>query len=84
MNTPKRKRDHLEIRNSREPSTESRRKQRRKHRKKVDTSEEYFNARRILEEREEEGITEYLVDWEDNQRTGQAYDPTWVSLRDTI
>ncbi|KYK58743.1 hypothetical protein DCS_05760 [Drechmeria coniospora] len=37
----------------------------------------WFSIRGILDERPVEGGVEYLVDWDDNPNTGDAYDPTW-------
>ncbi|RFU81732.1 chromo domain [Trichoderma arundinaceum] len=39
--------------------------------------EGWYTIRRILDERTIKGRVEYLVDWDDNIVTGQAYDPTW-------
>ncbi|KAL7913816.1 hypothetical protein GGI35DRAFT_438672 [Trichoderma velutinum] len=41
--------------------------------------EGWYTIRRILDERTVKGRVEYLVDWDDNIVTGQAYDPTWSS-----
>ncbi|KAK4071510.1 uncharacterized protein Triagg1_6171 [Trichoderma aggressivum f. europaeum] len=42
--------------------------------------EGWYTIRRILDERTVKGRVEYLVDWDDNTVTGQAYDPTWDFL----
>lgn len=35
--------------------------------------EQYFQVRTILDESK----LKYLIDWEDDERTGARYDPTW-------
>ncbi|KAL7925455.1 hypothetical protein ACQKWADRAFT_284081 [Trichoderma austrokoningii] len=37
----------------------------------------WYTIRRILDEKTVRGRVQYLVDWDDNPVTGQAYDPTW-------
>ncbi|KAL7959701.1 hypothetical protein V8C34DRAFT_106473 [Trichoderma compactum] len=41
--------------------------------------EGWYTIRRILDERTVKGRVEFLVDWDDNTVTGQAYEPTWSS-----
>ncbi|KAF5133309.1 hypothetical protein E5D57_003932 [Metarhizium anisopliae] len=50
-----------------------------KSRRTVDTSDDndWYTIRNILDERLVKGRVEYLVDWDDNQKTGEAYSPTW-------
>ncbi|KID84282.1 Chromo domain-like protein [Metarhizium guizhouense ARSEF 977] len=50
-----------------------------KSRRTVDTSDDndWYTIRSILDERLVKGRVEYLVDWDDNQKTGEAYSPTW-------
>ncbi|KND93749.1 hypothetical protein TOPH_01666 [Tolypocladium ophioglossoides CBS 100239] len=49
-----------------------------KSRKQVAPEDErWYNIRGILDEREAKGCVEYLVDWDDNIDTGEAYSPTW-------
>ena len=40
--------------------------------------EGYWKVRGILDEKFERGELRYLVDWEDNRKTGESYKPTWV------
>ncbi|KAG6041905.1 hypothetical protein E4U41_000393, partial [Claviceps citrina] len=40
--------------------------------------EGWFTIRAILDERRVKGRTEYLVDWDDDATTGEAFDPTWT------
>jgi hypothetical protein len=47
-------------------------------RKKNSTSAEYFSVKEILDEREEQGRIEFLIDWEDDAESGESYTPTWV------
>lgn len=42
------------------------------------TEEVWFNIRQILDEKRIGSRIQYLVDWEDNPITGEAYDPTWA------
>ncbi|KAG5981490.1 hypothetical protein E4U55_002887 [Claviceps digitariae] len=39
--------------------------------------ESWFTIRAILDERRVKGRIEYLVDWDDDETTGEAYAPTW-------
>ncbi|PNY26077.1 Uncharacterized protein TCAP_03986 [Tolypocladium capitatum] len=39
--------------------------------------ERWYGIKGILDEREANGCVEYLVDWDDNIDTGEAYSPTW-------
>ena len=39
--------------------------------------DEYYKVRTVLDERIVRKKVEYLIDWEDNERTGQKYTPTW-------
>ncbi|PFH58873.1 hypothetical protein XA68_13097 [Ophiocordyceps unilateralis] len=58
-------------------------KQRQKQARKQKTpGEEWFTIRGILQERRIKGRVEYLVDWDDNIITGEAYNPTWTLSRD--
>ncbi|POR39584.1 Uncharacterized protein TPAR_00222, partial [Tolypocladium paradoxum] len=38
----------------------------------------WYTIKDILDEREAKGGLEYLVDWDDNIATGEAYPPSWV------
>lgn len=50
-----------------------------KSRRLVDTLDEgWYTIRRVLQERLRNGRIEYLVDWDDNTETGEAYPPSWV------
>lgn len=50
-------------------------------RKRVASPDEgWFTIRSILDERVVRGRIEYLVDWDDNETTGEAYSPTWVGF----
>ncbi|KAH7152294.1 putative HDA1 complex subunit, partial [Dactylonectria estremocensis] len=40
-------------------------------------TEQWFTIRQILDERTVKGRVEYLVDWDDNTITGEAYPPSW-------
>lgn len=47
-------------------------------RKRVASPDEgWFTIRSILDERLVRGRVEYLVDWDDDKTTGEAYSPTW-------
>ncbi|KAG8413639.1 hypothetical protein J3458_012708 [Metarhizium acridum] len=50
-----------------------------KSRRTVDTSDDndWYTIRSILDERLLKDRVEYLVDWDDNKKTGEAYSPTW-------
>jgi hypothetical protein len=37
----------------------------------------YYQVRTVLQERIVRKKVEYLIDWEDNERTGEKYTPTW-------
>ncbi|KAG6009967.1 hypothetical protein E4U21_000738 [Claviceps maximensis] len=37
----------------------------------------WFTIRAIIDERRVKGRTEYLVDWDDDETTGESYAPTW-------
>lgn len=39
--------------------------------------DEYYQVRTVLKERTIRKKVEYLIDWEDNERTGEKYTPTW-------
>jgi hypothetical protein len=39
--------------------------------------DEYYQVRTVLKERVVRKKVEYLIDWEDNERTGEKYIPTW-------
>lgn len=39
--------------------------------------EAYYQVRTVLKERIVRKKVEYLIDWEDNERTGETYTPTW-------
>ena len=39
--------------------------------------EKYYQVRTVLDQRTFRKKTEYLIDWEDNERTGEKYTPTW-------
>lgn len=39
--------------------------------------DQYYNLRTVLDERRIGRVTKYLIDWEDNPRTGEKYTPTW-------
>lgn len=39
--------------------------------------DEYYKVRTVLKERTIRKKVEYLIDWEDNERTGEKYIPTW-------
>ncbi|KEY69880.1 hypothetical protein S7711_06436, partial [Stachybotrys chartarum IBT 7711] len=39
--------------------------------------EVWYHIKGILQERKRRGRTEYLVDWEPDEKTGKPYDPTW-------
>ena len=43
--------------------------------------EKFYTARRILDEEYRHGTLYYLVDWADDEETGEAYEPTWVCSR---
>lgn len=50
-----------------------------KSRRLVDTLDEgWYTIRSIFNERLRKGRIEYLVDWDDNKDTGEAYSPSWV------
>lgn len=36
--------------------------------------------RSILGEETRDGLLSYLIDWEDNPDTGEAYAPSWVRM----
>lgn len=40
--------------------------------------EKFYTARRILDEEYRDGIVHYLVDWADDEETGESYKPSWV------
>lgn len=40
---------------------------------------EWYAIKRILDQKLVNGRLTYLVDWEDNHNTGEAYPPSWVS-----
>jgi hypothetical protein len=40
--------------------------------------EGFWKVRAILDEKIERGVLRYLVDWEDDHKTGESYKPTWV------
>lgn len=42
-----------------------------------DEEEVWYHIKGILQERKRRGRTEYLVDWEPDEKTGKPYDPTW-------
>jgi hypothetical protein len=39
--------------------------------------EKYYQVRTVLDQRTIRKKVEYLIDWEDNERTGEKYTPTW-------
>lgn len=39
---------------------------------------DWYSIKRILDQREQDGYTEYLVDWDDHHITGESYPPSWV------
>ncbi|KAM0707719.1 hypothetical protein Q7P35_004367 [Cladosporium inversicolor] len=41
------------------------------------SADEYYQLRTVLDERVVRKKVEYLIDWEDNERTGEKYTPTW-------
>jgi hypothetical protein len=52
-----------------------------KRKRKPPPEEEFFEVREILDERiNEKGVVEYLLDWEDNKKTGKKYTPDWVQM----
>jgi hypothetical protein len=51
-----------------------------KTRKPPAANDEWWTIKRILEEKTVRGRVQYLVEWDDNLVTGQAYDPEWVCL----
>lgn len=40
----------------------------------------WYTIKNILQERTVNGKLEYLVDWDNNPRTGEVYPHEWVSL----
>lgn len=40
----------------------------------------WYTVRGILDERKVKGKTEYLVDWDDNPKTGEPYPSSWVRV----
>ncbi|CAG9999711.1 unnamed protein product [Clonostachys byssicola] len=42
----------------------------------------WYVIKDIIDERRVRGKVEYLIDWEDNPKTGKSYDPTWAKSRD--
>lgn len=42
------------------------------------SKEKWYIIRDILQERRRGGQIEYLIDWEDDTKTGEQYPPTWV------
>ncbi|KJZ74175.1 hypothetical protein HIM_06406 [Hirsutella minnesotensis 3608] len=60
------------------PKSRPKRNRASKPRKKAPPKEEvWYTIRRILDERVVKGRLEYLVDWDDNISTGEAYEPSW-------
>ncbi|KAL1839307.1 hypothetical protein VTK73DRAFT_4072 [Phialemonium thermophilum] len=45
-----------------------------------DDSGPFYAVRDILDEKHEKGRLYYLIDWEDDPKTGERYEPTWVCL----
>jgi hypothetical protein len=41
-------------------------------------TERYYSVRDILDEQKRGEETYYLIDWDDDQDTGESYTPTWV------
>lgn len=41
-------------------------------------SQDWFSIRDIIQEKIHKGKLYYLVDWEDDVRTGDPYEPSWV------
>lgn len=41
-------------------------------------SQDWFSIRDIIQEKIHKGKLYYLIDWEDDVRTGDPYEPSWV------
>lgn len=53
--------------------------EKRKPRKPASQTDDWWEVRNIVDERPRGSTVEYLVDWEDDRRTGEPYQPSWVS-----
>jgi hypothetical protein len=52
--------------------------QKKKKRRRESTDSEYYLVKQILDQKIEEGVIQYQIDWEDNPETGETYPPSWV------
>ncbi|KAH7166039.1 putative HDA1 complex subunit, partial [Dactylonectria macrodidyma] len=59
------------------PGRRRQRKSNKRSSKASSQTEQWFTIRQILDERTVKGKVEYLVDWDDNTNTGEAYPPSW-------
>lgn len=75
--TPKRSKSISKSKSKAKPKTKPKSKPKSKLGNETVEEGEWFEIRRILQERVFKGHVEYLVEWEDSA-AGEVYPPTWV------